>query len=294
MLTTDSPTCVTLNSPMSRVPGGEPRDNPGDRNPGDAGASSARARASHRHGDTNDTSSVQDECLVWVPVAQDPPSDLIQSLGRRGVRARVRRDAMSIMSAACAMSSQAGREGFVVVFCQPSQLLGSGDVFRAMEKYAPRGRVWVYRRVRDEGELMSATRDEAASWPTLDSARLPSRVEPAPLDRRPAAHTGAGSIDTSRSAARPRLRLTGEQSELDGFLAQSSPTPDATTLTDAPNEGTRGDVLSAEELRMLLRDLGPDDRDPPRRNHPPHTRRAVSHERERHRAARHRRRANGP
>ena len=265
-----------MNSAMSRLPGGEPRDNPGDGFSANTGASSARAKPPQRGDDAEDGSNVRDECLVWLPVAQDPPSDLIQSLSRRGVCALVRRDAMSIMSAACRMSTQTGREGFVVVFCQPSKLLGSGDVFRAMEKYAPRGRVWVYRRVRDEGELMSATRDEAASWPTLESARLPARTEPANTDRRPASQPGvvAGVPDTARSLARPRLRLTGEQTELDDLLRQSGDQDLDGATPGQPgrvSEGTRGEILSAEELRMLLRDLGPDERDTDQRppNAPP-------------------------
>ncbi|MBX9738144.1 MAG: hypothetical protein K2X32_14575 [Phycisphaerales bacterium] len=255
---------------MSRVPGGDPRDIPGDDQFGEDGASPARSWADGAHRDGGGESvSPKDECLVWVPGAQEPPSDLVQSLSRRGVKVRVRRDAMSVMAAACRMSSQCGREGFVIVFCQPSQLLGSGDVFRAMEKFAPRGRVWVYRRVRDEGELTSATRDEAASWPTLESARLPIRVEPPVPDRRVAplgvsdagARGAAGSAGAA-SSGRPRLRLTGEQSELDQLLRHSKRAPGYEALdaemNDAP-EPLRNEVLSAEELRMLLRDLGPDD-----------------------------------
>ncbi len=266
MLTTDSPACDTLNSEMSRVPGGDPRDIPGDDQFGEPGASSARswAGAAHRDGG-GESVSPKDECLVWVPEAQEPPTDLVQSLSRRGVRVRVRRDAMSVMAAACRMSSLCGREGFVTVFCQPSQLLGSGDVFRAMEKFAPRGRVWVYRRVREEGELTSATRDEAASWPTLESARLPIRVEASAPDRRGAAMgvpEGGPRSAPAVAGARPRLRLTGEQSELDQLLRSSKHAPGHDALDaemdDAP-EPLRNEVLSAEELRMLLRDLGPDD-----------------------------------
>ncbi|MCC5623210.1 hypothetical protein, partial [Nostoc sp. CHAB 5715] len=64
----------------------------------------------------------QEECLLWVAPGQEPPRDLVESLNKRGVRARIRRDPLEVLASACKMSARSRIEGFVVVFCMPSLL----------------------------------------------------------------------------------------------------------------------------------------------------------------------------
>lgn len=228
----------------SRESQAQPRANPAPEGSGGGGSTGSRR--------------LDTACLVWVAPGQSAPSDLLASLNKRGVRPEVRHGPLEVMAAVCVMASQlreraAGEADrrVLVIFCHASQLMASGDVYQVITRCVGNALCWEYRALGDEGEIRAVTSDDAAGWPTLASAAaVPTpRVETKPSAVRTPTPVRARSLDRG-----PKLRLAGEVDGLDDLLPPPVQTGEKPKV-EIPKKGTlSSDVLTAEELAMLLRD----------------------------------------
>lgn len=191
------------------------------------------------------------ECLVWT-AAERPPQELIESLGRRSVRAEVRHEALAVMAGACVIARRARGRGFVVVLVEPTGLRGSGDVFRALARCVPDARCWQYVATEEGSELRAATATDAAQWPSLGEQSGTFTGYAGPEGAGEKAGTRAGTPDPLKVNVRPRgtpkLRLTEPAEERSARGGDDgAPGPQ---MTPDMNPGK----LSDDELAMLLRE----------------------------------------
>ncbi|MBL0869156.1 MAG: hypothetical protein IBJ18_01100 [Phycisphaerales bacterium] len=202
-------------------------------------------------------------CVVWVPPTDRAPVELVESLSKRGVRVEVRRDAFSAMSGACVLAKRTARdEPFIVIFAHPERLSGAPEVYEALQRCVPRANCWWYGvnagGAGGEGMVRSVSAEDVRGWTTLDE-----RVEPKPV-------AGPGSTAHPRgesgSVSQPRLRLTAEQEMLEDLIPPvgggGGSVGAGAGLGEEGGVG-RSDILSAEELAMLLRENPDDDREQP-------------------------------
>lgn len=244
-------------------PGENPR--PGDSASSEGGAGSARAHSRRgRAGDSSGSGEVLTRgawCVVWVPPADRAPVELVESLSKRGVRVEVRRDAFSAMSGACVLAKRTARdEPFIVIFAHPERLSGAPEVYEALQRCVPRANCWWYGVTSEsagggEGMVRAVSAEDVRGWCSLDE-----ETEPKPF-------AGPGSTMHARgeagSVSQPRLRLTAEQEMLEDLIppVRTGGAGGGAVAAGLGEEGGvgRSDILSAEELAMLLRENPEDD-----------------------------------
>lgn len=246
-------------------PGENPR--PGDSASSEGGAGSARSQSRRaRSGDSSGSGEVLTRgawCVVWVPPTDRAPVELVESLSKRGVRVEVRRDAFSAMSGACVLAKRTARdEPFIVIFAHPERLSGAPEVYEALQRCVPRANCWWYGvsaggvggagGAGGEGMVRAVSAEDVRGWCSLDE-----EAEPKPI-----AGTGMSSAARGEagSVSQPRLRLTAEQEMLEDLIPPVRGSGGASAFAEGVEGGEvgRSDILSAEELAMLLRE-NPDD-----------------------------------
>lgn len=248
-------------------PGENPR--PGDSAFSEGSAGSARAQS--RRGRAGDSSSGEvltrgAWCVVWVPPTDRAPVELVESLSKRGVRVEVRRDAFSAMSGACVLAKRTARdEPFIVIFAHPERLSGAPEVFDALQRCVPRANCWWYGVSAEsmvgggggEGMVRSVSAEDVRGWRSLDEQ----------TESKPIAGTGTSTHARTEAGniAQPRLRLTAEQEMLEDLIPPVRGAGSGAGASGTAPEGGvgRSDILSAEELAMLLRENPDDDRGEP-------------------------------
>lgn len=167
--------------------------------------------------------------VVWSPRAGAEGGDsgvgarrsLLESLSKRGAEPLAVESDLWAMAHACKLGS-----GTLLVLCEPAALTGPAQVVLALRKYAPGVVVYAF----EPGSaqmLRPVTDQDLVNWgaPGKPAAAEPTR--PAP----------------PRSAGKPFLRLTDDEPR---------PIGPSVPITEHVASASAADVLSAEELAMLL------------------------------------------
>ncbi len=164
------------------------------------------------------------------------------------------------MSGACVLAKRTARdEPFIVIFAHPERLSGAPEVYEALQRCVPRANCWWYGVTSEsagggEGMVRAVSAEDVRGWCSLDE-----ETEPKPF-------AGPGSTMHARgeagSISQPRLRLTAEQEMLEDLIPPvRSGAGGGAVAAGLGEEGGvgRSDILSAEELAMLLRENPEDD-----------------------------------
>jgi hypothetical protein len=207
---------------------------------------------------------------LWLP-ACGAPDRLVQALSGRGIGVWPVTSPYAALAAAC-MASRTARAArgniagsMALVIVNPEQQPDAKGVFEAVAKFAPGVRCWMFGPATNP-KLRAIVETDVDGWPGSVATKGPEIVvRPRPVDEaegkpmpvRPRPGPSRPDYRTS-SVGKPGLRLAGEGS-LD-------PTPERVDVdknrSESVGEGfaapPRGQVLTPEELRMLLGDDGPD------------------------------------
>lgn len=165
------------------------------------------------------------------------------------------------MSGACVLAKRTARdEPFIVIFAHPERLSGAPEVYEALQRCVPRANCWWYGVTSEsagggEGMVRAVSAEDVRGWCSLDE-----ETEPKPF-------AGPGSTMHARgeagSVSQPRLRLTAEQEMLEDLIppVRTGGAGGGAVAAGLGEEGGvgRSDILSAEELAMLLRENPEDD-----------------------------------
>ncbi|MDP1663083.1 MAG: hypothetical protein Q8L55_14295 [Phycisphaerales bacterium] len=153
----------------------------------------------------------------------DAAASLLESLRKRGVEPLVVESDLWAMAHACVMGA-----GTLLVMCEPQRLTGAAQLALALRKYAPGVVVYAYEP--GGAQVLRMVEDQdLVNW------GAPERPAPEP---RPA---------PARAIGKPHLRLTGDD----------APRPIGPSLPITEHTSSASDVLSADELAMLLGRNGP-------------------------------------
>lgn len=186
--------------------------------------------------------------VVWQRPDGQPSRALGDALGRHGIRSEPAGNPFEAFSKLLAARVR-GVKGRVLVLVEPDALCEQDVLRRAVQRFDPQARCWSY--------------EEAASPRLAPLPHLPQVAEDSPeVVVRPSGGTDGSALHgsqpqeiPSRSATRPRLKLTGK--------AGGSPSerPAAAESADGTGPGaedgvpqTPRSVLTTEELEMLLAD----------------------------------------
>lgn len=214
--------------------------------------------------------------MLWIPRGSQPPVPLVNSLVRSGAAVESCTDAFAALARACRGLSAgrpheegpSSRRGGIVLLVTPQRLEQRAEFLEAVRRYAPRCTVWWYDASK-RPPLRAVTSDDVREWLATpgESVSAPAAEGPRPAAERPAVNTApwTGPNPVVPSPAAPRLRLT--------VPAGESPAVEFKALSPAHQPGSAGppssgvdvdaapaalrDVLTPEELAMLLDDLGP-------------------------------------
>jgi len=175
------------------------------------------------------------QCVLWCDPRGPVPPALASTLAAKGIAvARVGGPHAALAEVCLAARSGEGRP-VILLFVEPRALKGAADVHRAAARLAPRAAFWRFEESANQ-RLGAVVEGDVARWPREETELTPDEV-PAPV--RPATPT-RGTREV------PPLRLAGEG--------------DAPPIEEAPEDGARArQLLTAEELAMLLADDGPGD-----------------------------------
>ncbi len=184
-------------------------------------------------------SAARDRCIVCVPRGASAPEPLLSSLHKRDVDVVVCDDPYRALvesmraDGAAAMSAQPAAS--LVVICSPTSVDLSGELVQRVRRYSPRTTTWSY----DEQHtpaLRPATPADTARWPGSPAPVVPAAGSASMY------YTGAsnGRMATPRSEVPLRLVDALE--------------PDR---RGAPHDARPQELLTAEELAMLLGDEPP-------------------------------------
>ncbi len=173
------------------------------------------------------------------------PDDLRRAIATRGADLLVRSCAYEAMADLVeherALRSGGPASPLVLIVVEPDGVPGAGALVDAATRYTPHAVCWRYG-ASDEPRL-AAFIDPAHAGRTDD----PTETGPTPGPARPTPTSIPGAADTIRPhptpSGQPRLRLTGEGSDVSHNEGEREPTEDP----ERP-------VLSEEELEMLLSD----------------------------------------
>ncbi len=165
------------------------------------------------------------KAVVWMARASGGGSaaSLLESLRKRGVDPLVVESDLWAMAHACVMGA-----GTLLVMCEPQKLTGAAQLALALRKYAPGVVVYAYEPASTQVLRMVEDQD-LVNW------GAPERPAPEPR------------LVPSRAAGKPQLRLT----------ADDAPRPIGPSLPITEHTSSVSDVLSADELAMLLGRNGP-------------------------------------
>lgn len=163
--------------------------------------------------------------VVWVARAAGTgaATSLLESLRKRGVEPLVVESDLWAMAHACVMGA-----GTLLVMCEPPRLAGAAQLTLALRKYAPGVVVYAY----EPGNtpiLRMVEDQDLVNW------GAPERPAPEPR------------LGPTRAVGKPLLRLTGDD----------IPRPIGPSLPITEHTSSAADVLSADELAMLLGRNGP-------------------------------------
>ncbi|MCC6427994.1 MAG: hypothetical protein IT435_14380 [Phycisphaerales bacterium] len=201
-------------------------------------------------------------CILWHPRGSTPDAELTQTLQKRGFRTILCDNAIEATAWLC--RAAAGRPNskvatsaspLVLLMDRPGLLLGSDDCHQVIEMYVPSAACWIH--------------DPTAS-PRL---RAGIRVE-SPSRATRSGRSGSFPGQGAAGRGKPALRLTSDvpMREVKPARAMEDEAR-GVDADDAGNEfisgtgrGSPRDLLSDEELQMLLGDAGSSPEQPP---HPP-------------------------
>lgn len=208
---------------------------------------------------------------LWLPEGVVPPPRLVQALSGKGIRVEPVRSPYAAMAAVC-QASRAARAargsvagGLALIVVHPEQQPDAAAVLESASKYAPGVRCWMFGPATNP-KLRAIVEGDVEEWGGAPAREPEIVVRPRPIEREiearpvspkqspPAA--GAADYRTQR-AMKPPLRLAG-QGEFD---LPPEPVDVDKQGPEAGKEGagpSRGQVLTPEELRMLLGEDGPD------------------------------------
>jgi len=225
--------------------------------------------------------------VLWVRRGTAAPAELVKSLSRHGASVETCQDLYSAMARAC-RGTQAGRamssggrspgvaRGSIVLLVEPTRLEGSAEFVEAVRRYAPRCAVWWYDPAQ-KPSLRAVTSDDIRSWraPAPAAAfRLPGTGLTSTVWTGPnlaGLGTGGGMLTNGAAPvaqpAGPRLKLTESAPEAMSRV-EVKPAPAAAEITasdglgaaipgDPDAAGQVRDLLTPEELSMLLDEIGP-------------------------------------
>lgn len=167
-------------------------------------------------------------CVLLRPRGMSAPADLIAALKRRAAGLTECDDPHAAMAELCRRASP-GRDAkpthLILTLVEPARILGLDDLRAAIDAYAPGVATWVYDH--------TANPRLRAAEPRVTSTRRPPPRPPA------------------RPTDTPSLRLTGSAA-IEAKPAQASPAPADPTPSSPPRTTSAADLLSDEELSMLL------------------------------------------
>lgn len=223
---------------MAGIGGEPPADN--------MSASASTGGSGGRFGAPSSTSGKAATCVLWVAAGQSAPADLVESLRIRGVQLDLRRDGFGVMAGACSSARRARRdESIMVIFANPMTLAGAADVAKALARYSPRAVRWWFDSTGPRS-LRAANDETIETWPTLVTRNERGRTSSTPTEK------GEREIMPEirvRPQGPPKLRLTDDpMPPVEGTQGASA---------DASASGTSAELLTAEELAMLLRQPEP-------------------------------------
>ncbi|MEL7473368.1 MAG: hypothetical protein AAGK04_08625, partial [Planctomycetota bacterium] len=140
-------------------------------------------------------------------------------------------------------ASSDAAEPHVLLLDRPEQLEDVGDVVAAVSRFAPRTACWLFEPT-NPPTLRAVEPDDVRSW--ADASDLPAEAlgeapRRARIEVKPASIGPKG--DATELRAGPALRLTG-----------AAPGSKTSSHDTEPRPETTGEVLSDEELEMLLAD----------------------------------------
>lgn len=204
---------------------------------------------------SSSTGSVR--CVLWRPKGAETPGALLRALERRQIGVTPAESSFAALAHLCADErtrdarptprAQASRAQ-VLLLESPESLEDVGAVLRTLSRYVPRTVCWVYEST-DPPTLRAMDPRETLRWTAGASSASDEDGEAyadVPATPRPA----------------PSLRLAGTDAEPEGPAAHAGPaprvdvgldmTPGETTETRPDRPMTPGEVLTSEELDMLL------------------------------------------
>lgn len=167
--------------------------------------------------------------VVWSPRAGSEGAggagraSLLESLSKRGAEPLVVESDLWAMAHACKLGS-----GTLLVLCEPTKLSGPAQVVLALRKYSPGVVVYAFEPGGESTQMLRPVGDQdLVDWGAPGKpAAEPTRPHP------------------PRAAGKPFLRLTGDE--------EPRPIGPSLPITEHVASASAADVLSAEELAMLL------------------------------------------
>ena len=210
--------------------------------------------------------------IVWLPAGAVPPATLVESLRKRDVPVTVADSPLIALAHACASHNAAAVDGTLVVLCEAPTLPNIAETVVAMRRYAASAVIYVYQPGARQ-TLREVETQDLVDWGApeqkpihRDGTHPPhspvqhqplngpmplAMAEPAPMRLAPAPPPPAPTIKSA-----PSLRLTEPMPRVEPARNESPAAPEPIVRDDAPP----ADVLSADELAMLLGRDNPEER----------------------------------
>ena len=198
---------------------------------------------------------------LWLPPGVTPPPRLVQALTGKKVNVERILSPFAALSAMCRASrvARAARSGSVLalVVVYPEQQPDTVGVLEAAAKFAPGVRCWMFGPASNP-RLRAIVETDIAGWGGAKS-EPEIVVRPRPAETKPPAlktEAAPARVDyRTQAVGKPPLRLAG-QGTFD--LPVEAVDVDKKGSDEAGTGPARSQVLTAEELRMLLGEDGPD------------------------------------
>lgn len=192
-------------------------------------------------------------CVVWSPVAAQPPSGLLVALGAKGLSVEHAADAYTAVAAV--LKKTTSNEVVVLVVVDPASQPRFEETMAMLDRYAPRAARWTYNATAKPP--LQIARPRAYSRSTANNqARVPAEVqtEPKPTARPTASQSGPmlrltglgvlGGGEHSTSRALNEEPPSAPNHEAGSFLGDESP-----SFHTSPES-----ILTREEMAALLAD----------------------------------------
>jgi len=178
--------------------------------------------------------------LLLAPGEVSPPEDLLAALSRRGLRpvpAATPFRAMAQLASRAAESPDGATRAGALIIVEPARQAARllDDLIHSLDRYLPGAAVWAYERGAEQ-RLHRLERDPEPDIVVREQ------------EARASMRNGAAG-----SGGEPSLRL--RRDEEDASIEDAPPTDDdSRELDDSDTQADSGDLLSQEEISMLMRE----------------------------------------